>query len=147
MICGTLICSCKSTKKSTTQPVPKETTKDFIYDDLANSKNVEEEVKTEEISVKEVTVRTESVKPVDRSEKTLYKYYVIIGSFRSVSNARQYNANLVKEGFSATILENENGLFRISVGGYNEEKAARAQIAEIRAKYAKHRDVWLLKRK
>ena len=126
IVCALLICSCKSTKKVTQSSSP------YL---------------TEENSQTEVTVRTESVKPIDRSESTIYGYYVIIGSFRSVENAQQRNTELIRKGFTTTILESESGLFRISVGGYNEESAARARIAGIRAAYEEHRDVWLLIRK
>jgi len=102
---------------------------------------------TEENSKTEITVRTESVKPVDRSDIAIYGFYVIIGSFRSIENARQYNIDLVRKGFIPSILESESGLFRISVGGYDDENAARARIAGIRASYAEYSDVWLLVRK
>jgi cell division septation protein DedD len=124
VVCALLICSCRTQRVTSTSP--------YLEED--NSKT-------------EVTVRTEKIKPVDTSDKTLYKYYVIIGSFKSVANAREYNVGLTKEGFTPAILENENGLFRISVGGYDDEKAARAKIAGIRATYEAHRDVWLLVRK
>ena len=91
----------------------------------------------------EITVRTESVKLIDQTD-TLRKYYVIIGSFRSIDNARQYNSDMQEKGFASTILESENGLYRISAGGYDAENAARAKIAEIRANYDEHGDVWLL---
>ena len=123
IICALLICSCKSTKKTAQGDFP----------DLP-----------EVTSNTEITVRTESVKPVDLSERNIYRFYVIIGSFRSIDNARQYNNELVSEGFAPVILESENGLFRISVSGYNEENDARAKIAEIRANYENHGDVWLL---
>ena len=84
------------------------------------------------------------MRPIDRSERIIYEFYVIIGSFRSIENARQYNIDLVRKGFNPVILESENGLFRISVGGYSDENAARARIAGIRTAYADHRDVWLL---
>lgn len=124
-VCVLLICSCKTTKNTTNPPPVPE----------LNSKT-------------EITVRTESVKPIDASERTMYGYYVIIGSFRNIAGARQYSAGLVSKGFSPTILENENGLYRISAGGFDEENAARARIAGIRAAYPEdHSDVWLLIRK
>jgi len=123
LVCALLFCSCKSTKKApSTSP----------YLTEVNSKT-------------EVTVRTEKVKPID--DKNLYKFYVIIGSFKNIENARQYKDDLAKEGFTPTILENENGLFRVSAGGYDDENAARLKIAGIRAAYENHRDVWLLIRK
>ena len=124
IVCALLSCSCKTTKNTAQTPQLPE----------VNSKT-------------EITVRTESVKPIDLSERIVYKYYVIIGSFRSIDNARQYTVALADEGFAPVILENENGLFRISVGGYDDENAARAKIAGIRAVYEKYNDVWLLIRK
>jgi len=121
--CLLLVGSCKSTQTTPAPPLVPE----------INSKT-------------EITVRTESVKPIDPSERT-YGFYVIIGSFRNIAGARQYSADLVKKGFTPAILENENGLFRISAGGYDEENAARARIAGIRAAYKEHSDVWLLIRK
>ena len=125
IVCALLISSCKSTKPTTRSSSP------YL---------------TEENSKTEITVRTESVRPIDRSE-AVYGFYVIIGSFRSVENAQQYNIDLARKGFTPLILESENGLFRISVGGYNDESAARARIAGIRAAYEDHSDVWLLVRK
>jgi len=77
----------------------------------------------------------------------MHRYYVIIGSFRVLDGARQWSSDMIKKGFTPEILENENGLFRISVGGFDDENAARARISGIRAMYEEHADVWLLVRK
>ena len=124
IVCALLLCSCKTTQQTAQTPQLPEVN-----------------------HTKEITVRTESVKPIDQSERTLYGFYVIIGSFRSIDNARKECTSLVAKGFTPVVLENENGLFRISVGGYDEENAARARIAGIRAAYENHSDVWLLIRK
>jgi len=124
-LCALLLCSC-STKRS-------------LHRDSASI--------AEDNSKTEVTVRTESVKQIEPNDRTLYRFYVIIGSFRSLDNARQWRADMTKKGFSAEILESENGLYRVSAGGYNDEGAARARIAGIRAAYEEHADVWLLVRK
>jgi len=126
IVCAMLIFSCKSTKKTTQSSSP---------------------YMTEENYRTEITVRTESVRPVDQSERAIYEFYVIIGSFRNLDNARNRNIELTREGFAPVILEGENGLYRISVGGYDDEFAARARIANIRAAYVEHMDVWLLVRK
>ena len=126
IVCALLTGSCKVTKKIAQGSSP---------------------YTTEENSMTDITVRTESVKPVDQSDAAVYGFYVIIGSFRSIENARQYNVDLVRKGFTPSILESESGLFRISVGGYDVENAARARIANIRATYEDHNDVWLLVRR
>jgi len=125
-VCALLVCSCKSTKPTTPSSSP---------------------YMTEENSKTEITVRTESVKLVDPSEKTMYRYYVIIGSFKKIEGARTWKADMAKKGFMPEILESESGYFRVSVGGYNDEGAARSKIAGIRAAYKEHSDVWLLVRK
>ena len=126
-VCVLLICSCKSTKPTTTSSSP------YL---------------TEENSKTEITVRTESVKLVDPTERTMYRYYVIIGSFSKVENAQTYKVSIAEKGFTPEILESESGYFRVSVGGYDDESAARSKIAGIRAAYREdHSDVWLLIRK
>jgi len=122
IVCVLLTCSCKSLKK---------TTQSFSEGNYNT----------------ESTDRTESVRNVDQSDRTIYRFYVIIGSFRDIENARRNNVDLVRKGFTPVILENENGLFRISVGGYDDERAARTRIANIRESYEEHRDVWLLIRR
>lgn len=103
----------------------------------------------EESSERAIVVREEKVKTVDVEEtaETIFRYYVIIGSFRYLDNARNYKTALINEGFVPVILENENGLFRVSVAAYNEEQPARNNIAAIRRNYPKYADVWLLIRK
>ena len=125
IVCVLLICSCKSTKNTVQNDTP---------------------ILLEENSKTEITVRTERVKPIDSSNRTMYGYYVIIGSFRNIDNARKYHADMVTKGFTSEILENEDGLYRISVGGYDEESVARSKIAGIRTTFEEHADVWLLVR-
>ena len=125
IVCTLMICSCKSTKKTIQSDTPQ---------------LLEENPKTE------ITVRTEKIKPIDHSDRTMSRYYVIIGSFKNLDNAKNYQATMAKKGFTPEILENETGLFRISAGGYDEENAARAKISGIRANYEELADVWLLVR-
>ncbi len=117
-----------------------------VRDDFLPS---DEENDTEEEQEPAIVVREERVKTIDVEETTenIYKYYVIIGSFRYIDNARNYKAQLIDEGFVPVILENENGLFRVSVAAYNEEQPARNNISSIRNHYPQYADVWLLIRK
>ena len=98
---------------------------------------------------KEIVVRQEKVKVVENNtvDKNEYNYYIIMGSFRIIENARNYSSQLISEGFQPIIFENESGLFRISVGGNNQETTIREKIADIRSNFPQHADVWLLNRK
>lgn len=97
---------------------------------------------------KAVMVREEKVKSVDYSgTETIYRFYVILGSFEVLDNAKKFRTQLISEQFKPIILESEIGFYRVSVAAYNDEMAARNQINEIRNNYSKYSDSWLLIRK
>lgn len=83
----------------------------------------------------------------DKTRHDENTYFVIIGSFRSKDNAENYKESIRAKGFDPVILLSETGLHRVSVGSYSQENAARAQILEIRSRFAEHEDTWLLVRK
>lgn len=135
----TLLASCASLSKGSSS-----------FDD-SDSPYVKEEtnqpkVKATPKTEKKIVVKEEKVKVIE-SEDDAFKYYVIIGSFKILDNARNYKAQLISEGFTPVILENENSLYRISVSAYNDEQPARNKIGNIRSNFEKYDDVWLLIRK
>jgi len=104
-------------------------------------------VKEEPKPKQDIVVKEEKVKVLDTTNDEMFKYYVIIGSFRVLENARNYKQQLINEGFVPVLLENENGLYRVSVSAYNDEMPARDKIGSIRTRFEKYSDVWLLIRK
>ncbi len=99
------------------------------------------------VKSKAIVVKEEKVKVIESSDDIRHKYYVIIGSFSILYNARNYKNTLSNEGFAPVILENENGLYRVSVSAYNDETDARNKVNSIRNQYEKYDDTWLLIRK
>ena len=96
-------------------------------------------------AVKEVVVKQEKVKIIEtQAGEKAGTYFVIMGSFKVLDNARNFRQQLMDEKFLPTILENENGLYRVSISSYDDESMARSRVADIRAKYEKYADVWLL---
>ena len=75
------------------------------------------------------------------------KYFVILGSFSVLENAKRLKETLKSEGFNPVILMNESGMYRVCGNNYADESAARARIAEVREKYSKYSDIWLLIKK
>ena len=75
------------------------------------------------------------------------KYFVILGSFSVLENAKRLKETLTSEGFHPIILINENGMYRVCGDNYSEEAAARARIADVRGKLPKYNDIWLLIKK
>lgn len=75
------------------------------------------------------------------------KFYIILGSYKMYEGAQKFKKQLMAEDFFPGILINEAGLFRISVNSYDDEAMARSRIAEIRQKFPKYNDLWLLIKK
>ena len=75
------------------------------------------------------------------------KFYIILGSYKMYDGAQKFKKQLMAEDFFPGILINEEGLFRISVNSYDDEATARSRIAEIRQKFPKYNDLWLLIKK
>ncbi|MFW6043059.1 MAG: SPOR domain-containing protein [Marinilabiliaceae bacterium] len=144
LIAGMMLASCGSLRKGSTKM------DESPYADGAKDDGIEvQDEEDPEEDQEEIVVREEKVRSVDIEEEdeTIFRYYVIIGSFRFYDNATTYKEDLKEEGFVPVVLENENGLFRISVAAYDEEKPARKNIASIRRNYPQYSDVWLLIRK
>ncbi|WP_066631168.1 SPOR domain-containing protein [Labilibacter marinus] len=112
----------------------------------SDSPYVKEEPKVKPtVKAKPIVVKEEKVKVIESEDHVAHKYYVIIGSFKVLSNAKNYKSSLSEEGFTnPTILENENGLYRVSIAAYNDENDARTKVGSIRTKYEKYNDTWLL---
>ncbi len=75
------------------------------------------------------------------------KFFVILGSFSVLENAKRLKETLITENFHPVILQNESGMYRVCGNSYAVESEARAKIAEVRGKYSNYSDVWLLIKK
>ena len=73
-----------------------------------------------------------------------HRYFVIIGSFRNPDNAKKYQDQILKKGFSSEILKNEAGLYRVSVMATNETREAMKEIRRIRSVFPEYYDTWSL---
>jgi hypothetical protein len=75
------------------------------------------------------------------------RFYIILGSFGVYENAQKFKKQLMAEEFFPGILINEAGLYRVSVNSYDDEGVARSRVSEIREKFPKYNDLWLLIKK
>lgn len=97
-------------------------------------------------TAKDVVVKEESVSVINaNANDVMYKYYVIVGSFKEKSNAESFIIKLKQTGFNTpVILKSEAGFFRVSVFSSDSEREARTKIGYIRSYYTEYNDVWLL---
>lgn len=93
------------------------------------------------IPIKEVE---ETLVPINEELPEPHRYFVIIGSFRNLDNAKKYQKQIFKDGFSSEILKNEAGLFRVSVMATDVIDVARDDIRRIWGIFPEYFDTWLL---
>lgn len=141
--------ACKTLKKPaeseyTAEPTPQ--TKVFTVPDS----EPEAQTKTEPeaiIDEKPIAVRKEQVSFTDQKEQNANAgntYFVIIGSFSQLDNAKNYRTTLLEEGFTPIILHSETGYYRVCTNSYKSEGEARGRVTQIRQAFPKYSDVWLL---
>ena len=140
--------ACKTTK----QPAQSEYTSDPTAEPkvfsvptsgtAAETKNVEKIADEKPIAMrKEQVTFTEQD---DRSSNENNTYFVIIGSFGQLDNAKNYRETLLGEGFTPIILHSETGYYRVCVDSFKDETEARGRVTKLRQKFPKYSDVWLL---
>lgn len=96
---------------------------------------------------KSVSLRKEAITFTEAADKTgneANTYFVILGSFGQLDNAKNFRETLLNEGFSPIILHSETGYYRVCVNSYKGEAEARSRVAEIRQAFPKYADLWLL---
>jgi len=154
---GTLIIalalfSCKSSKKAAVSvPASQNTSaappKVFSVPTNTTKPSAEVEKPAENTAAKPITPKKEQftyTQQEDKSANESNNFFVIVGSFSQLENAKKFRENLINEGFTPIILHSETGYYRICVNSYKNEASARERISQIRINYPKYADTWLL---
>ena len=144
--------ACKSKKQMATSQYTTDTTeqpKVFKVPDTSPETVKKEEPKEEpkEVDTKPIATRKEQVSftsEQDKSQNEVNTYFVILGSFSQLNNAKNYRETLVDQGFTPIILHSETGYYRVCVNSYKQEMDARSRISQIRQAFPQYSDVWLL---
>jgi len=96
---------------------------------------------------KPIAIRKEQVSFTDQKDRTANAgntFFVILGSFSQLDNAKNARTTLLDEGFTPIILHSETGYYRVCVNSYKSESEARSRVTQIRQGFAKYSDLWLL---
>lgn len=88
--------------------------------------------------------REESVKVIESRSINQGKYYVIVGSFKSLENARAASETVISQGYTPSIMENEDGLYRVAIFNAVKEGTARTKLAQVKMQHSEYNDAWLL---
>ena len=138
------VTACKTTKQAaqseyTTDPgtkvftVPSNETKTAPVETVADEKPIA-------MRKEQVTFTQQE----DKSGNESNTYFVILGSFGQLDNAKNYRETLLDEGFTPIILHSETGYYRVCVNSFKNEKEARSRVTQLRQAFPKYSDVWLL---
>lgn len=98
------------------------------------------------IALSPADVRREEVTLTQGEE--MMRYCVIVGSFKYEQNAIRLHNKLTKMGFSGScIMQNKEGMYRVSALCNDHLTVARAKLSDIRHLYPQFSDAWLLQAK
>ncbi len=93
--------------------------------------------------------RTEQVTVVNKDDSGLLKSFnVIVGSFGSKTNAENQKTIMKNRGYKPFLIQNNQGMYRVVVAGFNTREEATAVRDHIRTTYRTEKgtcaDAWLL---
>ncbi len=137
--------ACKTTKQQPQSPYTSDPTNQPKV--FAVPETTKKEVEKPIVEEKPISMKKEQVtftQPEDRSENETNSYFVILGSFSQLDNAKNFRETLLNEGFTPIILHSETGYYRVCVNSYKNEMEARTRVKELRQAFPKYSDVWLL---
>lgn len=92
-----------------------------------------------------VAVREEAATVLSSKSSTSGQYHVIVGSFKSMDNANVLCDKAVEQGYLPSVMENADGLYRVSIYTVDDENTARAKVVDILKAHPEYTGMWLLK--
>jgi cell division protein FtsN len=145
LIIGVALASCKSSKKAATtafEPAVQQTTTTTAQPKVFQVPEVKETPAVQDD--KPISVRKESFTFTQTEDQNQNSYFIIVGSFSSMENAKNFRQTLMSEGFTPIVVQSETGYYRVTVDSFTSEAPARTRLIQIRQSYPKYNDAWLL---
>lgn len=139
--------SCKTTKQQPQSQYTSDPTEQPKVFKVPESAKKEVEQTKPAADEKPISMKKEQVtftQPEDRSQNESNSYFVILGSFSQLDNAKNFRETLLNEGFTPIILHSETGYYRVCVNSFKNEMEARGRVRDLRQAFPKYSDVWLL---
>ncbi|MBI9052196.1 MAG: hypothetical protein JEY96_00165 [Bacteroidales bacterium] len=81
---------------------------------------------------KEEQARKDSIKKAEEARKKLYKFHVIVGSFKTPKYATAYNDFIGKKGYQSELIMNRYNFQMVSVGAYKSWGDAVRELVKAR---------------
>ena len=81
---------------------------------------------------KEEQARKDSIKKAEEERRKLYKYHIIVGSFKTPKYATAYNDFIGKKGYQTELLTNRYNFQMVSIGAYKSWRDAVKELGKVR---------------
>jgi cell division septation protein DedD len=150
VVLGLAFTACKSKKELAQSPYTVEpTTQPKVFTVPANNTPAQALPREEPATTVSdpVSMRKEQVsftRQEDKAQNESNNFFVILGSFGELNNAKNFRETLLNKGFTPIILHSETGYYRVCVNSYQDEFEARNRVSQVRNTYPDYKDAWLL---
>lgn len=84
-----------------------------------------------------------SIQKIDQKYEVYNRFYLIVGSFSTVENAKRLENEMQAKGFNTEILNGKNQIYRVSIKSYTDRQKALKDLESYRAQMT-DRSIWLL---
>lgn len=81
---------------------------------------------------KEEQARKDSIKKAEEERRKLYKFHIIVGSFKTPKYAIAYNDFIGKKGYQTEMLTNRYNFQMVSIGAYKSWGDAVKELGKVR---------------
>jgi len=68
--------------------------------------------------------KQDSIKKAEERQRALYKFHIVVGSFKTAKYASAYNEFIAQKGYKTEMLRNNNNFDMVSIGAYKSWRNA-----------------------
>lgn len=140
-----MFASCNSSRRAAQSPYTTDNTAPKVFSVPVNEPTTTNT--TAAVPESPVSMRREQISFTQQEDlmgNESNSFFVIVGSFSQLENAKRFRETLLAEGFTPIILHSETGNYRVCINSYKGEQEARSRVVQVRLAFPKYSDAWLL---
>ena len=81
---------------------------------------------------KEAQAKQEAIRKAEEERKKMYKFHIIVGSFKTPQYATAFNDFIGKKGYQTEMLRNSYNFQMVSIGSYKSWRDAVVELKKVR---------------
>lgn len=99
-------------------------------DSIAKAKKAEKAAKLKK--QKEAKAKQEAIRKAEEERKKLYKFHIIVGSFKTPKYATAYNELMAAKGYQTEMMTNNYNFQMVSIGAFKSWREAVVELKKAR---------------